>query len=214
MTATIADIATAALRRIGVAVVADADRPALTTTFTLSDIATAALVELGEIAADETPSDSDQALAEAKAGAVHDALVAQGIVSWPAALVPQSVMEAYTRLTAQILAASFGKSADPAVTPLLEKRVREVAMMLGSLTLAKASVLAVHQNLVARGVARWSAFDIPDGAAEPYAMLAADDLAPQFEKPRVPGDTQTANRTLAQITSLPSSGEPVMAAYF
>jgi hypothetical protein len=214
MTAAIADIVTAALRRIGVAVVADADRPALTSTFTLSDIATAALIELGVIASDETPSAADLALAQAKAAAIHDAMVVQGFVSWQSSLVPQSVVEAYTRLTAQVLASSFGKSADPAVTPLLEKRVRETAMMLGSLTLAKASVLAVHQNLTARGIARWSVFDIPDGAAEPYAMLAADDLAPQFERPRVPGDTQMANRTLAQITSLPSGGEPVMAAYF
>jgi hypothetical protein len=72
----------------------------------------------------------------------------------------------------------------------------------------------VHANLVARGLARWTSLDIPDAASEPYTMLAANRLAPLFEKPASQSDEVMASRALAQIVALPTSGERTPAEYF
>lgn len=214
MATTVADIATRALRRLGVAVVADADRPALTTTIAAADIATSALIELGVIDAAETPAAADQALALAKVNAVHDSLVSQGFATWTAGAVPQAVSEEYIKLTAVMLASAFGKSADAALFGQIEQRVRKYAVMVGSLALATQSVMAVHRNLAARGLTRWTSFDIPDAVGDSYSDLAAADLAPQFGMQVPPAEAALAMRTIYQLISLPSSGERVLADYF
>ena len=60
MTMSIGTIAQKALRRLGVRVVPLDDSPTLTEMVPFDVIATMALVELGVIASDETPSDTDQ----------------------------------------------------------------------------------------------------------------------------------------------------------
>ena len=73
---------------------------------------------------------------------------------------------------------------------------------------------AVHDALVARGLARWSTFDIPVAAEMPYEMLAANRLAPLFDKQADPNDDILASRTLMQIIALPTVGETVRVAYY
>src|SRR5690349_14919463 len=119
MAVTIAELGARVLRRLGVAVVAASDRPALTATVPLADIATQALQTLGiVIPAGERPALSttvpaatiatralewlgvvsydvaaepaNDAMAQAKVSAIHDSLVAQGIVPWDLAHVPQA----------------------------------------------------------------------------------------------------------------------------
>ncbi len=214
MTATIAELGERALRRLGVAVVPFADRPALTVQVPRADIATAALVELGVIASDETPSATDQALALAKLASVQASLAAQALVWWPDDAVPQAVAEEYIKATALVLSSSFGKAADPNQWPALEARIRKVSLILSAPDLATDAVLGVHQDLTARGLARWSSFDIPDPAADCMVVLAANVLAPQFGQKADPRDDAAAMRSLAQYIALPTSGERVTAEYF
>ncbi len=214
MTATIATLGESALRRLGVAVVPVADRPALSVTVPAATIATNALIELGVIAADETPSTADAALALAKANAVHDSLVANANVSWDRDAVPQAVSEEYAKLTALFTASSYGKQADPAQLGMLEGRVRKFSLIQRAPALATAEVRGVHNDLAMRGLVRWTSQDIPDAVGDAYVMLAANLLAPQFGAQPNPRDDQAAMRALAQYIALPTSGERVRADYY
>src|SRR5690348_14004459 len=214
MSKTIAELGEAVLRRLGVAIVAAADRPPLTVTIPAATIATTALVELGVIAADETPAPADQTLALAKLSAMHDALVAQGNVSWALSAVPRAVSEEYAKLTALAMASSFGKPADPAMLGLLEGRVRKAAMLMDAPALAVDTVQSLHDTLAAQGRVRWSVFDIPAGVEDAYIMKAAANLAPYFGQPADKAEEIEAQRILAQAIALPTSGERTRAEYF
>jgi hypothetical protein len=177
-------------------------------------IATAALVELGVIASDETPIPSDQALMLDKVASVHAALDAQGVVWWTGTAMPRAFVEEYTKLTAAMAASSFGKSIDPAIVALLESRVRKGAMVLSADDNATQAVMSVHQDLVMRGLARWTTQDIPEALADPYTVLTADAMAPLFGMDTDPKDTQDAMVAIYRYIALPSSGERVMTEYF
>jgi hypothetical protein len=190
------------------------DSPTLTEMVPASTIATAALVELGVIASDETPSASDQALMVDKVASVHASLDAQGVVWWSSDAMPRAFVEEYTKLAAAYAASSFGKSIDPAVVALLEGRVRKGAMVLSADDNAQQAVQAVHDDLVMRGCARWTTWDIPEAVGDAYAVLAADRLAPLFGMDTDAKDTALAMVAIYRYVALPSSGETVVAAYF
>lgn len=210
----VATLGERALRRLGVAIVAVADRPAVTATVSVATIATAALVELAIIAADETPSTLDQALAAAKVEAVHASLVAQGLVSWASTAIPQSVSEEYTKLVAVHLATSFGKQANPEALALMEGRIRKVALVLSAPALATEAVMGVHQDLAALGRVRWSVWDIPGYIEGPYVSLAAASLAPQFALKFDPNEAVAAMMDIMRYISLPTSGQTLAVDYF
>jgi len=214
MTVSVSTIAERTLRRLGVSIVPLDDSPVMTEMVPVATIATMALTELGVIAADETPSASDQALALDKVASVHAALDAQGLVWWDATAVPRAFVEEYTKLTSQAAASSFGKSGDPQLVTFLEARVRRGAMELSGHDIAVEAVMAVHNNLLARGLARWSSQDIPEWAAPSYEVIAADYCAPKFDKQVDNDDLTMAWRALAQIIALPTSGQTVQAQYF
>jgi len=214
MTTSVGTIAQMALRRLGVRVVPVDDSPTLTEMVPFATIATNALIELGVIASDETPIPSDQALMLDKVSSVHAALDAQGVVWWPSGSVPRAFTEEYTKLTAAMAGSSFGKAIDPAMVALLEARVRKGAMVLSADTNAQQAVQAVHNDLVMRGIARWSIQDIPEPLSDPYATLAADALAPLFGGDTDPNDTRDAMVAIYRYVALPSSGETVSTAYF
>jgi hypothetical protein len=214
MTVSVGTIAQQSLRRLGVRVVPLDDSPTLTEMVPASTIATAALVELGVIASDETPSASDQALMVDKVASVHASLDAQGGVWWSSDAMPRAFVEEYTKLAAAYAASSFGKSIDPAVVALLEGRVRKGAMVLSADDNAQQAVQAVHDDLVMRGCARWTTWDIPEAVGDAYAVLAADRLAPLFGMDTDAKDTALAMVAIYRYVALPSSGETVVAAYF
>jgi hypothetical protein len=214
VTASIGTIAQQSLRRLGVRVVPLDDSPTITEMVAAATIATAALVELGVIASDETPSASDQALMVDKVASVHASLDAQGVVWWSSDAMPRAFAEEYVKLTAAYAASSFGKSVDPAVVALLEGRVRKGAMVLSADDNAQQAVQAVHDDLVMRGIARWTVFDIPEAVGDAYAVLAADRLAPLFGMDTDAKDTALAMVAIYRYIALPSSGETVAAAYF
>ena len=214
MTVSVATWGERALRRLGVAIVPEDERPGLTVTVPAATIATNSLVELGVIAADETPAAADQALALAKVNAAHDSLVAQSFARWTVGAIPQAVAEEYTKLAASQAATSFGKASDVQAHTALEQRVRRVTMIMQASDEATRAVLAVHRDLVARGMARWTSFDIPDAAEQPYAMLAAQLLAPSFGAQANPQESLVAMALLAKHIALESSGERVRAEYY
>ena len=214
MTVSVGTIAQIALRRLGVRIVPLDDSPVLLETVPFDTIATNALVELGVIASDETPSDADQSYTLDKVSSVHAALDAEGLVFWPIGSVPRAFVEEYTKLTAAQAASSFGQPVDPAVVAMLEARIRKGAMVLSADDNAQQAVQAVHDDLVMRGIARWSSLDIPDALADPYATLAADALAPLFGGDTDPNDTRDAMVAIYRYVALPSSGEQVAATYF
>ena len=189
------------------------DGPTLTEMVPFATIATVALVELGVIASDETPIPSDQALMLDKVASVHAALDAQGVVWWQVGSVPRAFVEEYTKIVALMAATSFGKPSSPQEVALLEARVRKGAMVLSADDNAQQAVQAVHDDLVMRGIARWSSLDIPDVVGEQYAILAADRLAGLFEQD-APGGTPSAMASIFRYVALPSSGNVVATAYF
>jgi hypothetical protein len=214
MTVSVGTIAQVALRRLGVRVVPLDDSPTLTEMVPAATLATAALVELGVIASDETPSPSDQALMLDKVASVHASLDAQGVVWWDSTAMPRAFAEEYTKLAAAYAASSFGKAIDPAVVALLEGRVRKGAMVLSADDNAQQAVQSVHNDLVMRGIARWTVFDIPDPLSDPYATLAADALAPLFGMDTDAKDTAEAMLSIFRYVALPTSGQTVVGTYF
>ena len=214
MTVSVGTIAQIALRRLGVRIVPLDDSPVLTEMVAFDVIAIGALIELGVIASDETPADADMTYMRDKVASVHAALDAQGVVWWPIGSVPRAFVEEYTKLTAAQGASSFGQPADPAIVAMLEARVRKGVMVLSADDNAQQAVQAVHDDLVMRGIARWSSLDIPDALADPYATLAADALAPLFGGDTDPNDTRDAMVAIYRYVALPTSGEAVATAYF
>lgn len=215
MTVTIAALAERALRRLGVAIVPLADRPALETFVPAATIATNALIELGVIASDETPSAVDQALALAKVVQVQDSLASQAIVWWSnASGIPRAIAEEVTKMAAAMLASSFGKAGDLGSYQALEARARNMALILSAQVVAEECVMAVHAQLDAMGLMRWSVFDIPDAVSEAYVMRAAAMLAPQFGKAVDPQANIESVRAFARFTALAASGAPTPADYY
>jgi len=214
MAVTVSTLAERALRRLNVRIVPLDDSPTMTEMVPAATIATAALIEMAVIAADETPSAADQALLVEKVAAVHAALDAQGVVWWSGSAVPRAFAEEYTKLAAAYAASSFGLTTDPAVVLMLEGRVRKGAAVLSSHDIATEAVMAVHNSLVARGMARWTSQDIPETVALPYEMLAAAEIAPKFGQEANAAELAIAMRQLAIVTALPTSGERIYAEYY
>jgi hypothetical protein len=87
-------------------------------------------------------------------------------------------------------------------------------MVLSADDQAQQAVMDVHNDLVARGLARWTSWDIPEAVSESYVVLAADMLGPLFGAQTDRADAAAAKRSLYQYIALPSSGERVPAEYF
>lgn len=215
MAATVADLAGRALRRLGVAAVAAADRPgaSFTANLTTDEIARGALAWIGVVGSGEAPEVSDLAYANAKVMAVHDDLVAQGIAPWGGDyVIPRFVSEDYIMLTALHLAPSFGKGGDPDAVIRLQSRIRLKAMLRSGV--AEQAVQDVHSALASQNRVRWTVFDIPDYVENAYVVLAANLLAPAFGVAVDEVGQLRAERTIAQAIALPASGEPLQQEYF
>lgn len=214
MAVTVSIIAERVLRRLGVNLIPMDDAPTYTELVPVATIATMALQELGVIAADETPSASDQALMLDKVNSVQAAFDAQGVVYWATNSVPRAFVEEYTKIAGAQAASSFGKAMDAQMLLLMEQRVRRGVMRFSGHDVAVEAVMATHNNLTARGLARWTVFDIPVAAEMPYEQLAAALCAGKFDKQLDPNDVMMATRALVQIIAMPTSGERVVAQYF
>jgi hypothetical protein len=215
MTQSALEIGERALRRLGVAIVPMADRPALNTMVPTPTIAIQALVELGVIASDEAPSTADGNLALDKLRYIQDSLASQALVWWSnTAGIPQALAEEYIRMTAISLASSFGKPGDLQAYAAMEARVKQMALIMSAPDLATQAVLDVHAEMDVLGFVRWSTQDIPDAIAQAYEAKAAVALAPLFGKPADPRADLEATRQFARYAALPSSDAPTPVDYF
>jgi hypothetical protein len=149
-----------------------------------------------------------------KVSSVHASLDAQGVVWWSGDAVPRAFVMEYTKLTVANAGVSLGKQIDPAIIPALEARVRKGVMVLSADDNAQQAVQAVHDDLVMRGIARWTSLDIPEPVGKQMEILAADRLGLLFSVQTDPNDAVAAMRAIYQYVALPTSGETVAAAYF
>lgn len=156
----------------------------------------------------------DQAFLLDKAKSVHASLDAQGLVWWSGEAVPRAFAEEYIKLTVAFAAMAQNKPVDSNGIALLEARVRRGVMVLSSDSNAAQAVQDVHDDYVARGIARWSSFDIPEPVAAAYLLLATFRAAPLFDKPQNPMDLRQGELAIARYVALPSSGERMVAQYF
>ena len=141
------------------------------------DPAIVALLE-GRIRAGATVLNADMPFMLDKVASVHAALDAQGVVWWTGDAVPRAFVMEYTKLTVANAGVSLGKQIDPAIIPALEARVRKGAMVLSADDNAQQAVQAVHDDLVMRGIARWTSLDIPNPLGGATEVLTADRLPP------------------------------------
>jgi hypothetical protein len=155
-----------------------------------------------------------QSLAEASVAALHDELVGNAVVSWALNAIPQAVSDDYAGLTSIRLAPLFGVKADDAGVKDMEARIRKFSMVQRAPDLATEAVMAVHADLGARDKLRWTVWDIPQAAEQPYILLAAFRLGPEFDRQVAPSDVIQAEHAIARMIALPTSGERVRAQYF
>jgi hypothetical protein len=156
-----------------------------------------------------------QERALAKVQAVHGELDAMGMVSWPLNAIPGSMADAYATAATTLMGAEAGKMPDPKEIATSYQRIKMLAMNgPAGQALAAEKVTAVHQSLQARGKVRWTVYDIPTYASEPYVFMAATWLAPELDMKPDPAWWTSAEIDLARIVSLPSSHEPVRVDYF
>ena len=156
-----------------------------------------------------------QDLAGGRVVEVLTELKAANLADWDADEVPATYFTSLVQLVRVSLAPSFDEKYDPVAYELTMKRIRAIAMAgPAGQALAEQKVRAVHANLDARGKVRWSLFDVPDYAEEPYVFMAASLLAPECDHPPVPQWWQEGETMLARLTVLPSRGRPVRAVYF
>jgi hypothetical protein len=155
-----------------------------------------------------------QTLAVDRVAAVHESLVAAGLVSFASNAIPRALSEEFSQLVAMDVGPSLGVEVDLTGVDALEQRVKRRALIIGGPAIAERAIRAVHDDLTARGKTRWSWSDLPVAAERPYVVLAANSIAYEFQVPPDQFGAAQAIVDLARLISLPSSGERVTAEYF
>lgn len=142
-------------------------------------------------------------------------LSALGMADWDADAIPAALADAVTDLAAQQIGPEFGRAYDPKMYAAAEARIRRTVMggPRGQ-ALAEQKVRAVQKHLEARGLARWTIYDVPPWAEEPIVFMAATWLAPECDVRPDPAWWAGAERDLMRAVALPSQREPVIGCYF
>jgi hypothetical protein len=153
-----------------------------------------------------------QAMAEAKVAELNASMIARGNISWTD--IPVAAAEQYIQITALALAPIFGQEADSKLFLMLEERIRQISVIARAPQDAHDAVMAVHTELSSSDKVRWSVFDIPPSAEQPYVVKAANRIAMNFGKQVDPRAEAASDAVLARIIALPSSGEIVRTMYF
>ena len=153
-----------------------------------------------------------QGLAEAKVAELSASMIARGLVGWTD--IPASAAEQYIQITALALAPLFGQEADPKLFEMLEERIRQISVIARAPEDAQDAVMAVHGELASADKVRWSVFDIPPAAENPYVVKATNRLAMSFEAAVDARAEAAADAVLARIIALPTSGEVTRVEYF
>jgi hypothetical protein len=153
-----------------------------------------------------------QAMAEAKVNELNASMIARGNIDWTD--IPMAAAEQYIQITALALAPVFGQEADPKLFLMLEERIRQISVIARAPQDARDAVMAVHTELSSSDKVRWSVFDIPPSAEQPYVVKAANRIAMNFGKQVDARAEAQADAVLARIIALPTSGEVMRVVYF
>ena len=141
----------------------------------------------------------------------YDQLNAMGVVDFDISAIPASMVDAM----ADLVTASLKPASDVKDLQDTFKRVRLIAMSgPAGAKLAEQKVRSVHASLDARGMVRWSLYDLPDYAEEPYVLIAASWLAPEVDVKPDPTWEARAERDIRRYTTVRTQYEPVQASYF
>lgn len=188
MSVTVAQLGARALRKLGIAIVADASRPGEAAVVSSADIAARVLVEFGIPVAEGARPASAGVVSQADIAS--RALRAVGVN--PASAV--TLGSGTTKTTAQLGTAVLLKLAVIAAdeTPAALDQAE-----------AEARVIAVHDILSALDYVTWAASAIPTGVAEYYVVAASNLLAPEFGKP---ASIEAYQAALAVIRQMALSG--------
>jgi hypothetical protein len=195
---TATDITNRALQALGM-LVPFSEWPTLTAVASITDIATDALQRLGVIAADQSPSTEDAALAAAHVRSIHERLIVNGYVHWIESAIPRAWQDTYAALTAIQLAPAFGKPADPTRQAQLEQFFRIGQAATRGTNSGTSRVAAFHSELVAIGAASWDVTAIPQAVAEDYEAIIRADLAPLFNLPVPPVDRAVIEERIRRV---------------
>lgn len=205
--ATVTELATRTLQRLGVMTVAVANRPSVTGTRSVSEmaadalravgvnpasplgtesgsvaaasLATMALRRLGVIDAVEAAVSQDQAAALAVTQNVHQHVVALGLANWADGAIPSHAVEPYLLMVGAMLGQEFGRPQDIPTFELGVAGLRR-AMLAGprGQAFAEQYVREAHARLVTAGVADWAVNATPFAYAADTVAMAALLLAP------------------------------------
>jgi hypothetical protein len=166
--ATVAQLGARTLRKLGVAIVANAGRPSDGPTMTASEVAGLAVRQLGIVVPESdrpaitvTVTPDDMAARALRAVGINPAVLGAlptGGVSTKAALA--------TRVLSKLGVIASDETPEPS-----------------DLADAETKVAAVHDMLVTLGYATWTVDAVPDHAAEWVITMSANLLAPEFGKP-------------------------------
>ncbi len=205
--ATVTELATRTLQRLGVLTIAVADRPSVTATRTVAQmatdalravgvnpaaplaadagsvsaatLATMALRRLGVLDAIESAASQDQATALTVVENVHAHVVALGVANWANTAIPAYAVEPYLLMTVAMLGPEFGRPQDVPTFELGVAGLRR-AVLAGARgqAMAEQYVRESHARLVAAGVADWTDDATPLAQAADTVAMAALLLAP------------------------------------
>lgn len=169
MTATVTQLGARALRKLGIAIVADASRPAADAAVTAAAVATRVLLELG-IPVPEASRPSPLAIV-APAELAGRALRAIGINPAPIG-VGTATGTTYTsaQLATSVLVKLTVIASDE--TPIAQDQAE-----------ALARVKATHDILAGADYVTWTVDTVPSDVSEFYIVMASQLTAPQFGKP-------------------------------
>lgn len=130
-----------------------------------------------------------QALAEQEVAAAHDALVTQGIVSWPLSAVPVAHAAHYVTMASATLAPTLGVRQDApdrqvsrADYDAAEGAIRKAAVIAGVALRAADRVRAIASEMSALGLADWDADHIPAYLADAVTDMAVQQMGAEFGK--------------------------------
>jgi hypothetical protein len=186
MTATVAQLGARALRKLGVAIVANASRPAAGATVTAATVAARVLLELGvPVPEGDRPAAPGAALGVFVLGV--DALNEQPIVA-------QSEIAARALRAVGINPAPIGVGTATGITYNADQLAVAVLIKLTVIasdetpsaadrTEATARVYAAHDILAGADYVTWTVNTVPADVADFYIIMAAQLTAPQFGKP-------------------------------
>lgn len=146
-----------------------------------------------------------QRIAESKVLEAHEALNAQGLVSWALNAIPAAFAADYVAMAASLLGPAMGRldaahrQLDEAAWSSAMGRVRAAGQVRQAQQRARDRIASVHAELNALGLVTWNLDAIPAGVAQAYVALAVEELAPSFGRKADPAAREAAMARVRRI---------------